>query len=198
MSFETFPYVAPADAPRVGAKTGIAFLTEVTTARSGMELARIVRSTGRGTLEMDWSRKENAFTIASAIFNFFCARKGRAGWFGVFDFETLRVYTDVRVTVATAGQTVLNLPSRNATSVTVKLNGVTKTGTFAALAGLNGRDRFTLTVGATGGEIVTVSFTGQRFYVVRFTSDEMTVEYLTNRLTGGLGIQLIEKVGAEP
>lgn len=197
MSFQTFPYVDPANAPRVGGRTGVAFQTEITTARSGIERRRIVQTIGRHSLEMDWSRLENAATLANALYNFFCARKGRAEAFIVFDFDAARSYTDVRVTIATAGQTVLNLPCRNATSVTVKLNGVTKTGTLVAVAGANGRDQFTLTVGATGGEVVTASFTGQRSFLTRFGNDEMTIEYATNRLYGGLSFPLREVVGEE-
>lgn len=192
MTLPTFPWVAPSDAPRVGGTAGAAFSTEVSEARSGIEFRRYLQTLPRHRLTMDFSRQENAATKADTLYAFFCARKGRAEAFAIFDFNPLRSYTDVFVCAATAGQTVLNLPCRNATSVTVKLDVVTKTGSLSATAGTNGRDRFTLSVGATGGETVTVSFTGQRFYVVRFDIDEMTIEYLTNRLHGGLSFPVRE------
>ena len=197
MALATFPFVDTTAAPRVGAKAGARFRTQVTTAQSGVEKRRKRWPLGRHVLEMDWSRKENAYTIADALFAFFEARGGMAEAFVVFDFNAVRSYVDVRFAAATAGQTTFNLPSRNATSVTVKLNGVTKTGTFTATAGANGRDRFVLSVAAVGGELVTVSFTGQRAYVARNANDELTLEYLTNRLVGGLTISLIEVFAEE-
>lgn len=192
MALATFLWVAPSDAPRVGARITARFRTKVTTAESGVEKRRICWPRPKHRLDLDWSRMENAAIKANALYDFFVARLGMAGAFIVFDFDATRAYSDVRVDVATAAQTVINLPSRNATSVTVKLDGVTKTGTFAATAGLNGRDKFTLTVGATGGEVITASFTGQRAYPARLDIDELTIEYLTNRLHGGLALPCVE------
>lgn len=192
MALATFLWVAPSDAPRVGSRIGARFRTKITTAESGVEKRRICWPRPKHHLDLDWSRMENAATKADALYDFFIARKGMGEAFIVFDFNPLRAYTDVRVGVATAAQTVIDLPSRNATSVTVKLNGVTKAGTFAATAGANGRDRFTLTVGATGGEVITASFTGQRAYPARLDIDELTIEYLTNRLHGGLALPCVE------
>lgn len=197
MSLETFPYVATTDAPRIGARSGVGWKTEVTASRSGIERRRITQVYPRHRLEMDWSRLENAATKANALYNFFNARKGRAEAFVVFDFDAGRSYTDVRVGIATAGQTVINLSSRNATSVTVKLDAVSKTGTFLAVGGANGRDKFTLDVAATGGEVITYSFTGQRSYVARFDSDELTIESLSNLLYGGLSVPILEVLGEE-
>ena len=197
MALATFLWVTPSDAPRVGARVGARFRTKITTAESGVEKRRICWPRPKHRLEMDWSRLENAATRASALYDFFLARKGMAEGFIVFDFNVLRSYTDVRVGIATAGQTVITLPSRNATGVTVKLSAVTKTGTFAATSGANGRDKFTLDAAATGGEIVTASFTGQRAYPARLDVDEITLEYLTNRLYGGLGIPMVEVFGEE-
>lgn len=195
MALPTFPWVDPADAPRIGATAGPRFVTEVSRMRSGKELRRVERPYAEHALTMDFSSMENAATKANSLYNFFCARKGRAEAFVVFDFDTARSYTDVRAGIATAAQTVIDLPSRNATSVTVKLDGTTKTGTFAALAGANGGDKFTLNVGAIGGEVITASFTGQRKYVVRFDTDELDITYLGNLLYGGLSIPLVERYG---
>lgn len=195
MTLPTFPWVDPADAPRIGATAGPRFVTEISRMRSGKELRRIERPDPEHALTMDFSAMENAPTKANTLYNFFCARKGRAGAFVVFDFDTARSYTDVSVGIATAAQAVIDLPSRNATSVTVKLNGTSKAGTFAALAGANGGDKFTLDVAATGGEAITVSFTGQRKYVVRFDTDELDITYLGNLLYGGLSIPLVERYG---
>lgn len=198
MPLPTFPWVTPSDAPLVGFRSGVSFRTEVTTARSGVEKRRIAWAYPRHLLgNLDWSRMENAATKANALYAFFCARKGRAEAFVIFDFDAARSYTDVRVGIATAAQTVIDLPSRDATSVTVKLNGVTKTGTFAALAGANGGDRFTLDVAATGGEVITASFTGQRKHVVRFDADELNIESLGNLRYGGLTVPIIEVIGEE-
>lgn len=192
MSLATFLWVATTDAPRVGARTAARFRTKVTTAESGVEKRRICWPRPKHRLDLDWSRMENAATKANALYDFFVARKGMGEAFIVFDFDATRAYVDVRVGIATAAQTVIDLPSRNATSVTVKLDGVAKAGTFAALGGANGRDKFTLDVGATGGEVITASFTGQRAFPARLDIDELTIEYLTNRLHGGLAIPCVE------
>ena len=197
MSLQTFPYVDPSDAPRVGGTAGTEFRTSVTTARSGIEKRRKEWTYPRHSLTLDWSRMENAATKADALFAFHEARGGKAEPFVVFDFSVARSYAAVRVAVATAGQTVFNLPCRNATSVTVKVNGTTTAGTLAAAAGANGRDKFTFGSGLTAGDIVTVDFTGQRAYVARFDTDVLTIEYLTNRLHGGLSFPLVEVRGEE-
>ncbi len=303
MPLATFPWISPADAPRVGFTSGVAFRTEVTTARSGVEKRRIVWPYPRHTLgSLDWSRTENAATKANALYAFFCDRKGKALPFVVFDFDAVRSYVDARVGIATAGQTVFNLPSRNATAVTVKVNGLVRLGTFAALAGANARDQHTFDapgaptlsqpnagskpagtwnvkccwVGAAGdgilgtvssnitvagataittarpasppawatgwkvfssklgptatwwetsatipiatatyddntsdaaltvqrlpltaGDVLTMDFTGQRAFAVRFDTDELAIQNFGNLRYGGLTVPVIEVVGEE-
>lgn len=197
MSLQTFPFVTPEEGPAVGARVGQGFRTEVTTARSGIEKRRKVWLRPRARFEMEWSvQDENSPDAVDAILTFFEARGGRAESFVVFDCDPARSYAGVPVAVMTAGQTVLTLPSRNASGVTVKLNGATKTGTFAATAAANGRDKFTLSAAATGGELATVAFTGQRAFVARFDADELVVEYRGAGLYS-VAVSLIEVFGEE-
>jgi hypothetical protein len=198
MPLPTFPWVTPEDSPRVGMRVSAAFLTEVTRARSGREKRRKVRPYPEHLLEMDFSGGEDTLAKANTLYAFFCARGGKFEAFVVFDCDQWRSYTGVRVGIATAAQTTIDLPSRLANSVTVKLNGVAKSGTFLALGGANGRDRFTLNVGAVGGEVITYDFTGQRSFVVRFDTDVLTIEYIVASLVyGGMAIPLVERFGEE-
>ncbi len=190
-----FPWVDPTtDAPSSGFTIKTGFTTQVVTSRSGREQRRKLMPSPRHSFSLSWPKLEDSVARVDALYNHYVAQGGSFLPFLYFDFDPLRTWTTIAVGTATTAQTIVDLPSRNATGLTVYLNGVSKAGTFTARGGAQGRDRFVLTVGATGGEAITASWTGQRLFVVRYVSDSMSYAAFEAALRT-IGVELIEVLG---
>ncbi len=190
-----FPWVDPTtDAPVGGMTIRTGFTTQVVTSRSGREQRRKLVSQPRHGFTIRWEKTENSAARTDTLYAHHVDRGGAFLPFLYFHLDAQPTWTAIAVGTATAAQTVIDLPSRNATGLTVYLNGVAKAGTFTARGGAQGRDRFVLTVAATGGENITATWTGQRLFVVRYVSDLLEYSAFEAALRS-VGVELLEVPG---
>ncbi len=190
-----FPWVDPTtDAPSAGLTVKTGFTTQIVTSKSGREQRRRLMSLPRHTVNLTWQKLENSAARTDTLYAHYLDRSGSFLPFLYFHLDPQPTWTTIGVGTATAAQTIVDLPSRNATGLTVYLNGVAKAGTFTARGGAQGRDRFVLTVGATGGEAITATWTGQRLFVVRYVSDNLSYTVMEAALHS-VGVELIEVLG---
>jgi len=116
----------------------------------------------------DFNLKYQNITDADALtlWKFFIARAGGYAAFNFFDRATTRSYDNEYVGVGDGSNTVFNLPSKGAGSVTLYDNGVAQTAggvdwTFTSQGGDDNADKATFVVAPISGSVVTVDFTGQ-------------------------------------
>lgn len=173
------------------------FKTQIVEASSGAEQRLALWSDPRHKFQYKWTKQSNDKSILTTIYDFFVARKGRYQSFGLFEFDAHFQWTTVAIGTATGslGETV-NSAGRNVTSRSVYLNGVLKTNyTVGTGTGTNGRDLITNTTPAwTAGQTITETFTGQRWFVVRFDEDSMPMGLFSAKLYE-TGLKMIQAVG---
>ena len=190
-----FPWIDPTtDAPSAGMSLRAGFTTQIVTSKTGREQRRKLVTLPRHVFPLSWDRTENSSARTDTLYAHHIDRGGSFLPFLYFHLDAQPTWAAVAVGTATAAQTVIDLPSRNATALTVYLNGVSKAGTFAALGGSQGRDKYTLSVGATGGEAITATWTGQRLFVVRYASDLLEYSVFEASLHT-VGVELLEVLG---
>lgn len=190
----TFPYTASADSPSEGMTLTTAFPVEIVESRTGVEQRRALSIYPRHSVEIRWSRDMNAASRVDAIWDFYRQTRGRLLPFVYFDFDSARVWTRAYVGLGTGSQTVFDLPSKSATSVTVYVDGVATAGTFAEGAGNNGRDRFTFGTAPASGAVIEASFTGRRAFTMRFADEALSYSAFSNLLYE-IGMTLVEVRG---
>lgn len=173
------------------------FKTQIVEASSGAEQRLALWTNPRHSFTYRWTKQSNDKSILTTVYDFFVARKGRYSSFGLFEFDCQFQWTTVSIGTGNGsiGQTV-NSAGRNVSSRTVKVNGSTVTNyTVGTGTGTNGRDLLTNTTPAwTNGHAITETFTGQRWFVVRFADDEMSMSLFSAKLYE-TGLKMIEAVG---
>lgn len=166
--------------------------------KAGGILARAARAYELYGVEMQWSKRSRS--AVSGLYEFFRSQLGRAGRFVMIDFQGWNVsplgvdWVKVYTCVATAGQTVVPLPSTNGSSFTLYKNDVAVSGAAWTLGtgGLHpSGDKATFGAGLTAGDLITASFRGKRTFNARFTSDKMTVQWDSVDLLG-LSLSVVE------
>lgn len=128
------------------------------------------------------------------LWTFYIARSGA---YEAFNFFTQLTDTYVSEYVGTGDGTTtdFNLPSKQASSYTVYLNGSAQTGggvdyTFSSEGGTDGADQIAFTSAPADGSRITVSFTGYLKVRCRFAEDKLAFETFYNRLfTSGLSLK---------
>lgn len=135
-------------------------------------------------VEAQWSRRDRASLMG--IWEFFRQQKGRGGRFAFIDFAGWNAspvgwdWTKLYCCVATAGQTVVPLPSTNGSSFTLYKNDVAVSGGAWTLGtgGIHASaDQATFGAGLTAGDIITASFRGQRTMYARFLEKKLRAEW---------------------
>ena len=122
------------------------------------------------------------------LWAFYLARKGAFEAFNIF-YPNTNTYLLEYVGTGDGATTVFNLPSKSASSYTLYVDGVAKTGggtdyTFSSGGGADGADKVTFTAGAkpANGARVTWSFIGYLKIHGRFAEDKLSWEQFYNRL----------------
>jgi hypothetical protein len=131
---------------------------------------------------------------AKTIWDFYIARKGSYEAFNFF-FPATNTYTAEYVGTGDAVTLTFNLPSNQASSYTLYVDGVAQTAggthyTFTSTGGTDGKDKAVFIAAPSDGARITWTFTGYLVVVCRFMDDNMTFETLYNRLvTTGLKLR---------
>jgi len=174
---QTFPYYEPADAPSVGYSRGPRFGTEIVATMTGLEQRRILMPIPRQFLRISFGLRDGITAMVQAIEEFFVARKGKAEAFVLYDCDASYQHRAVYVGTTDGTTTVWDLPCRTtATSLSLYLDGVLQSSGFAiADTGANMRKRVTFSPAPAAGKHITLTFTGQRAFTVRFDSDDLTI-----------------------
>lgn len=143
----------------------------------------------------DLTLKYRLLTRAKArtLWQFYIDQKGRfQSWFFFMQESDADTYMKEYVGTGDGSTTVFNLPSKLASSYTLYVNNVAKTGggvdyTFAAEGGLDGADKVTFTSAPASGLYITWSFTGQLKIRSRFAEDNLDFEtFFTRLITTGV------------
>jgi len=117
---------------------------------------------------MDFTYLFASWSEAKTVLNFWNTVGGANGVFTFRDF-TSRAWDALFVAVATAGQTVFDLPVTSGVGHVVYVNGTPGSPTIGAGTGTEGRDKATFGSGLTAGQIVTLDITsGLRTAYARF------------------------------
>lgn len=196
----TFPYTAMSDAPAEGSTVEASYPVEIVESRSGIEQRRALSAFPRHKVRVKWERDMNAATRVNTLWDFYRQTRGALLPFVYFDFDDARTWTEVYVGTGNGSALVFDLPMLNGSSVTVKVNGTTKTPTthytIAAGAGANGRDKLTFTAGnaPASGALVTVTFTGRRSFAMRIASEALSYSVMS-ALIYSTGLEMVEVKG---
>ena len=190
----TFPYIEFADAPAEGAPVAGDYPTDIAESENGIEQRRGRSVYPRHTLAIRYERDMNAATRLNTLWDFYRQPRGPLLPFVYFDFDNARVWTRARVGLGVTAQTVFTLPSRDAASVTMYVNGVAATGTFLARGGSNGRDEFTFATDPAENAVIEMTFTGRRAFEMRHANAKLTYK-LFSGLLYETGLDLTEVKG---
>ena len=79
-------------------------------------------------------------------------------------------WVNAYVAMGNGSTTTFDLPLKGGSAVTMKVAGVTATGTFQAGAGTSGADRFVFSTAPANAALITGDFTGRRRRNVRITN----------------------------
>jgi hypothetical protein len=138
----------------------------------------------RRTVELHYKHITKA--KAKTIWDFYIARKGSYEAFNFF-FPATNTYTAEYVGTGDGATLTFNLPSNQALSYTLYVDGVTQTAggthyTFTSAGGTDGKDKAVFVAAPADGARITWTFTGYLVVVCRFKEDGMGFETLYNRL----------------
>lgn len=191
----TFPIVSLSDSPAEGKTVDTEYPTEINESRTpGIEQRNGLSVLPRFRVELRWDKGEDALARVNALWDFWRQTRGPLLPFAYFDFDAVRVWTRIYVGLGTGAQTVFDLPSKDATSVTVYVAGTPTAGTFAAGAGSNGGDRFTFGAAPALNAVIDVSFTGRIKIPMRFDHQNLTYAQFSVQLYE-VGLRLISVKG---
>lgn len=135
----------------------------------------------------NWNLKYQGLTIAQArtLWQFFLSRKGQYTSFVIFDTVS-DTYTQEYVGTGDGSATVFNLPSKNAASYTLYLNGVSQVEStdydFYEEGGADGEDKVVFTSAPTDTYPILWTFTGYLKGRVRFAQDDLSFEVFYSAL----------------
>ena len=123
--------------------------------------------------------------------------KARSGAYEAFNFfyAFSASYTDEYVGTGNGSTLIFNLPSKGASSYTLKVDGATQTAggvdyTFASEGGTDGADKATFVVAPATGKRITWDFTGYLKVRARFAEDNLDWDTFYDRLvTSGLELK---------
>lgn len=141
------------------------------------------------TLKYNHITKANAKTI----WDFYMARKGSYEDFRFF-YPSSNTYTTEYVGTGDGSTLIFNLPSYQAASYTLYVNGVAQTAggtdyTFTSEGGTDGCDKATFVSAPASGARITWTFTGYLVVVCRFAEDNLSFQTLYDRLVS-IGLKL--------
>jgi hypothetical protein len=196
MSYLQFPLWAEADAPNEGAEFIPVFSTISQTSRSGLEQRRPAWTLPRHRFKLRWDKTNNGLSYANSLYAFFCQCQGSYLPWAYIHHDAARVWSSVYVAQTVASPLTYDLPGYYMTSASVYVDGVADAGATIAhgSSGNNYRDIVTLSGTPAVGKQLTVSFTGRRWFLLRFAADEMTFTEFSVGLFG-LGVEAIEVKG---
>jgi hypothetical protein len=158
---------------------------------------------GKETRKQKWLYPKRDFKLryvgiteaqVKTLYDFYIARSGAHAAFNFFHHIS-RTYTGEYVGTGDGSTTIFNLPSKQASSYTLYVDGVAQTGggtdyTFASEGGADGADKATFTAAPTSGERITFTFTGYLKGRVRFEEDALSFESFFERIAHlGLGFK---------
>jgi len=132
---------------------------------------------------------------ATTLWKFFVARAGGYAAFNFFDRATTRSYVSEYVGVGDGSNTVFNLPSKSAGSVTLYSAGSALTAggvdwTFASGGGDDGADKATFVTAPDSGSVITIDFTGQLKVHSVFANDSLDFDvFYVALVTMGISIR---------
>jgi len=134
-----------------------------------------------------------AIADAQTLWEFFIARKGKHESFSFF-YPFSRTYSGEYVGTGNGVTTVWNLPSKTASSYTLKLDGVSLSHgtdwTFGSGTGADGADKATLVTAPNLGQRITFDFTGILKVRAKFAEDVFDFKTFYNLLaTTGVKIR---------
>jgi len=124
------------------------------------------------------------------LWEFYIARGGAYEAFNFF-YPYSSSYEDEYVGTGDGSTTSFNLPCRNGSSFTVKLDGVTQSSGYSISSGggADGADLLTFTSAPGSGEIITIDFTGNLKIRAVFADDNMDFDVFY-RFLATTGLQL--------
>lgn len=139
------------------------------------------------------SYKGISISDAQTLWEFFIARSGAYESFSFF-YPFSRTYSGEYVGTGDDSTTVFNLPSKQATSRTIYLDGVSQSEgtdwTFSSEGGADGADKATFAAAVSLGERITFDFTGYLKVRARFLDDVFDFNTFYNLISeSGLTIQ---------
>lgn len=127
-------------------------------------------------------------------YDFYIARKGAFSAFNFFHHLS-RTYTAEYVGTGDGSTLIFNLPSKQAASYTLYVDGVAQTGggtdyTFSSEGGTDGADKVTFVAAPASGERITFTFTGYLKNHCKFAEDRLSFESFFDRIAHlGLGFK---------
>jgi len=143
----------------------------------------------------DFTLKHVGITEAQlkTMYDFYLARGGAYEAFNFFHHKS-RIYTAEYVGTGDGSTVIFNLPSKQASSYTLYVDGVTQTGggvdyTFSSEGGTDGADKVTFTAAPADGARITFTFTGYMKVHCRFLEDKLSFESFFERIAH-LGLKL--------
>lgn len=133
--------------------------------------------------------KANALTL----WQFYISRSGSHEAFNLF-YPHSNTYTVEYVGTGDGSTVVFNLPSKQAATYTLYVDGVAKTGggtdyTFSSEGGTDGADKVTFVAAPASGERITFTFTGYLKIRAIFKEDNLDFETFRDALVN-MGVQL--------
>ncbi len=176
------------------------FKTIITTASSDIEQRRALVTAPRYKFKYKWTQQNNDKSILSAMHDFYVARKGSYESFALFEFDCSFEWNivncgawvnsgtmDIKSKNVKSGTHVIRVGSTTATPLTLTTHY-----TITNAGGTNGQDLLNMTSSQSG--TVYHSWTGQRYFIVRFVEDSMDMTLLSAKLHD-TGLDMIEAVG---
>ena len=182
---QTFPFVAPATDGPTSYTVANEWSTQVVRAKNGREQRRQLYTVPIADFSMTWEDYENAATRVDTLEAFHTARQGATETFAFFDFDANRTWLTVKFGTGDGATTTFDLPCRNGSAFTIYDNASSVSGanyTITPVVGTNGRDRIVFTSARTSAHVLTATFTGQRWWPVRFSEDRLSYEVHENLL----------------
>jgi hypothetical protein len=136
----------------------------------------------------DFALKYKGITEAQVktCYDFYIARKGAFEAFNFFHHLS-RTYTAEYVGTGDGSTLIFNLPSKQASSYTLYVDGVAQTAggthyTFSSMGGADGADKATFVSAPAAGSRITFTFTGYLKVHCRFAEDKLGFESFFDRI----------------
>jgi len=194
--------------PAEGMEIAGEFSTTIVTSISGIEQRRAKWSLPRHRIKLRFDKTINDSTEVEAAYNFYLQMQGAYGKFAIFDYDDIREWGPITFGTANGSTDSFYLPCHesvddNTIVITVanstKVMGANPAGDYTlSSGGTDGNHRKKITFNATKipttNQIMTVTFTGRRFFVARFATDQLSYQVFASMLYT-IGVELYEVKG---